>query len=120
MCLECPDYLESRSSARVPQVLECPNALTSRVPRCPSSTQVSKCPWSGIRVPLESPLNSQFPFKCSSSREVYNITRNGLVNSFIEFLKTFQNTYFKYTFFYKQYIFDPRSENCLSFSKKLS
>ena len=24
----------------------------------------------------------------------------------------------KYTFFYKQSIFDPRPENCLSFSKK--
>ena len=50
-----------------------------RVPKCPCAW-VPECP---------SP-----PFECSSSKESLHLTRNGLVNSFIELLKSFQNICF--------------------------
>ena len=40
-------------------------------------------------------------------------------NVFVSFQTTcYNHTCLQYTFFYKQFIFDPRPENCLSFSKK--
>ena len=77
-------------SAQVP--FECP---TAPVPECPSS-KCLECP--SAKVPFERffecPVSAQYPLECSLSKKVWNITRNGLVNNFIEFLKTFQNIYF--------------------------
>ena len=66
------------SGAWVPQVLECES---DQVP-C-----VSKCHWSSLGEP-------NFPLSALWVKKVCKIIRNGLLNSFIEFLKTFQNTYF--------------------------
>ena len=45
--------------------------------------------------------------QCQKSPDILRI-----VNEFVQFVQN-------YTFFYKQSIFDPRPENCWSFSKKL-
>ena len=54
------------------ECLECPSAL------------------SGLGVP-------NFPLSDLQVEKVWNITRNGVVNSFVEFLKIFQNIYFYVT-----------------------
>ena len=63
------------------QALKCASALSARVPggpflQCPKSL-------SALRVTLEWPL-STLP-----ARNVYNITENGFLNSFIEFFRNF-------------------------------
>ena len=40
---------------------------------------------------------SNFPLSVFQVKKVWNITRNGLLNIFVEFLKTFQNPYFYIT-----------------------
>ena len=78
----------------MPRVPECLSAqvlsecLRTQVPEWPSalSTQVP----SALRVP-------NFSLSTLRVNKVWNITRNGLANRFIEFLKIFQNTYFYIT-----------------------
>ena len=80
------------SRTRVPKCLSAqepksPRALSARVPKCPSSARVPrvpKCP-SALRVPWSALLVAKFHFEWSSSKKVWNITRNGLANNFIEF-----------------------------------
>ena len=89
---QVPEY----PSAQVPWVFECLSTL--RVPecleylQCPTAQEpwVPECPWSALWVP-------NFPLSGLQVKGVCNITRNGLAHSFIEFLKTFQNTYFYIT-----------------------
>ena len=71
------------SSAQVPWVLEYLSALWV--------TECLECP--SAQVPFECPWNAQFPFEYSFSKKK-ELYKNGLANSFIEFLKTSQNTYF--------------------------
>ena len=75
---------QTASSAWIPKCFECPSTL--RVPKCleyPSAQALFEC-LSAIWVP-------NFPLSALRVKKVGNITRNGLVNSFIEFLKTFQS-----------------------------
>ena len=94
---ECPSaQVPECPSAQVPWVFECLSALP--VPdclewlQCPTAQMpwVPECPWSALWVP-------NFPLSGLQLKGVWNITRNGLAHSFIEFLKTFQNTYFYIT-----------------------
>lgn len=88
--------------------LKCLSAQVSNCPFCASKPRVLKCPlspqvhfessWSDLRVPFKCPWNAlwvpNFPLKALRLKGVCNITRNGLANSFIGLLKSFQNTYF--------------------------
>ena len=85
----------------VPGVTQCLSAKVLWVPECPSSApvpRVLKCP-SAIGVPLEYPFSAvpNFPLSTRRVKKNCKIARNGLVNSFIEILKTFQNTNFYIT-----------------------
>ena len=51
------------------------------MPKSPSSGEVLKCSCSGLGVP-------NFPLSALRVKKVWDITRNGYVNSLIEFLKT--------------------------------
>ena len=87
---ECPRDLRVAqcSSAWVPK---CPSILCAWVPKCLSSArvpQVLECPSSALRVSLECPLSTLWV------KKAYNITGTGLLNSFIEFLKTFSEYIF--------------------------
>ena len=85
------------------RVTKCPSTLSARVPKClfeyPSTqvpyycpcAQVPKCPSRVLWVSAQSPL------QCYSSKKIWNIAKNELVNSFIGFLKTFQNAYYYIT-----------------------
>ena len=78
---------------RVPECLSaqvpgCPGALSAQVLKCLSSAQVS------FGCPLRTLWKPHFPLNALWVKKVCNITRNELVNSCIDFLKTFQNTYF--------------------------
>ena len=73
---ECPSARVSNClNVHLPNCLECPSALVPRVPKCLSA-----------RVPLECPLSANFLLSALRMKK-----RNELANSFIEFLKTFQN-----------------------------
>ena len=88
---ECP------SVARVSRCLKCSSAQVSWVSKCSSSAQMPKYLTSTLGVTLTCPLSTQFPFEYSSiKKKVSNITRKGLVNSFIEILKTFFSEYIFY------------------------
>ena len=54
--LQMPECLKWPSNARVPQVTKCPNALSARVPKCPSSPRVLWVPQ--VFEYLESPSAS--------------------------------------------------------------
>ena len=77
-----PERLECQST---PWALECPSDL--RMAECPSAQIPFKYPWNAHWRP-------SFSLSALRAKKVWNITRNGLGNSFIEFLKTFQNKYF--------------------------
>ena len=79
-------------------MLEWPNALSDRGPKCPSDAE---CPWGILRVPLACPCSAQFSFKYFWVKEVCNTTRNGLVNRFIEFFKNFSEYIFHGNMMYK-------------------
>ena len=82
--LRVPKFLR----AQMPKYRECPSALSLlRTPKCASVFQVL---WSAFWV-------SNFPLSVFQVKKVWNITRNGLLNIFVEFLKTFQNPYFYIT-----------------------
>ena len=92
-CLKCPSVqvsFESPSSLSA-WLPECPSALNAQVSKCPSGALMAQlpleCPWSDLKVPLEWSLSAL------RVKRFCNIKRNGLVNSFMDFLKTFQNTY---------------------------
>ena len=86
-----PKYL---SALWVPERLECQS--TPWALECPSDLRVAECP--SAQIPFKYPWNAHwrpsFSLSALRAKKVWNITRNGLGNSFIEFLKTFQNTYF--------------------------
>ena len=76
---------------------ECPSKLSAGVPKSFLSAQLPRVPecLSALEVPWECPMSAQFSFEGSSSKKnVWNTTRNGLANSFVEFLKNSQNAYF--------------------------
>ena len=90
---ECPSakvlWVPKCSSA--PRVAECASALwvsehfkclRAQEPKCPWSARVSKCLWSALWV-------TNFPFRALRVKKLCNIARNGLLNSFKEFWKTF-------------------------------
>ena len=82
-----------------PNVLQVPKSLSAQVPKVPvvpeclSSLRVLKCKMV-LRVPFDFPLSPNFSLSSLPLKNVWNITRNGLANSFIEFLKILHNTYF--------------------------
>ena len=72
----------------------------SRVPECLSDFWVPECP--SVQVPCmckcpSALWMSNFHLSTLRVKQVLNITKNGLANGFIEFLKTLQNTYFYIT-----------------------
>ena len=74
-------------------VLRCLECLSSWVP----GVSVTKClEWQSAKVLLQcsSAQAPNFLFSTIRLKKVWNIAKNGLAISFIEFLKTFQNTYF--------------------------
>ena len=93
-CLECPtaQISECLSSFRVPK---CPSA-----PRVPESFKCLERP-SALGVPSECSSALWMPLECSLSalwvNKVCNITGNGVINSFIKFLKNFSDYIFYIT-----------------------
>ena len=91
---KCPSSAQGAQISWVPWMLWVPKCLsTLRVPECLkcSSAWVSsvlKCPWSALLV-------SNLPLHALRVKMVWNITGNGLVNSFTEFFKNFS----KYKYF---------------------
>ena len=101
MCVrvpECPSALWVNGCLKYSSALRVPFEYPSThiVYECPSAFWLPfQWPQSALEMPLKSPLSAKFPFECDFCiKKVCNITGNELVNSFIEFLKTFQNTYF--------------------------
>ena len=99
--LRVPEFLKS-SSAQVPSV------FSAWVHNCPSSARVPKCPSSALQVILDHPWRALgvflvFPISLGVTnfflsalwvKKACDIARYKLVNSFIEYLKTFQYLYF--------------------------
>ena len=99
---------------KVPWVPKCPSGgvpkcLECRVHKYPSSVGVAQFPkcrrtymgncfeCSSTQVPFECLWMSNFPLSALWAKKVCNITKNGVVNSFIEFFKTFSEYIFYIT-----------------------
>ena len=91
----CPSvWVPKCPSAMSAQVLKCPSsAQVFRVSKGPSGALVPKCPWVSMECPWSALSVPNFHLRGLRAKNVWKITRNGLVNSFIEFLKIYQNTY---------------------------